>query len=58
MTDYLFIKQVELKLSISNTINKRIELRMRVSNMINKRIDTNITRQHELLQVDSIFNIK
>ena len=62
VSGYLFIKQVELVLSvsdtinkwvvlvsrISDTINKRVGLGLRVSDMINKQVDTNTTRQHKL----------
>ena len=45
---YLFIKQVGLVFSVSNTINKWVVLVLRISDTINKRVDTNTTRQHKL----------
>ena len=48
MSCYLFIKQVVLVFSVSDTINKWVVLVLRISDTINKRVDTNTTRQHEL----------
>ena len=43
VSSYLFIKQVGLVLSFSDTINKWVVLVLRVSDTINKQVDTNTT---------------